>query len=224
MALATASDGTISLRCVVSSPDPGPDPGGDYSPFTAKAAYFETFRAFEFPVQISAPIPESCFGDPDSALGTGACSAASAAGLSLTTDSVAISVPLSGNQLNTLGSFTAKWQFDVSAGPLSVEYQVLGIGGSCPLTVQGANTTVQVDFVFDRLDAAQDVIRVDTVRALDLGALSFSGCGAVSDIANLLLGLQDAIRGQIAQMVLDAVDTPVCRARDSITFQACSIP
>jgi hypothetical protein len=140
VSLTTATDGTISFRCVVSGPPPVPE--SDFSPFSSKEAYFQAFRLFEFPAQLSAATPRACFGDPDGILGTGACVSASPTGISLTTDFSSISEPGGTTALDTLGHFSARWQFDVTAGPLLVNYQILGVSGSCSLTVQAPNAAL----------------------------------------------------------------------------------
>lgn len=218
--VATAADGTISFRCVATPPDPETD--ADYLPFSSKAAYFTAFTAFEFPQQVSLPIDRSCFGDVNSTFGTGACLAASAAGVSLTTDGVDLSEPDGPTPLDQLGSFTARWRFDVSSAPLAVQYKLLGVPGSCTLAVQGVDLYLDVKFEFDRLDAARDEIRLQALLN-PLASLDFNGCSDVAQ-AGLMTDILASIQGQIAFGALESLTTPACRSRDSTAFQACPAP
>jgi hypothetical protein len=222
--LNTAQDGTISLKCVASgSGGPGSGTDADYLPFTNKAAYFDAFRLFAFPVQVSAAVPQYCVGDTGPG-GTGACVSASPGGLSLTTDFVSFSEPDGPTPLDSLGSFAARWQFDVStASPLNVQYQVAGISGSCAVTVQGSNLFADLGFVFDRRDPVRDVIQEDavTVGSMDV---TLSGCGALSSIATIAGDLLSNLQSLASQAAADAVAASICRARDSTVFEACPTP
>lgn len=214
--VAIAADGAISFSCVVAVEPPDPD--ADFVPFNSKAAYFDAFRAFEFPASVSTPIAQSCFGDPGGALGIGGCIAASAGGFTLATDFVNLSEPLGPTPLGQSGAFRANWQFDLSSAPLQLQFQIIGINGSCTLSVTGANSTAEVDFEFDRTSPAQDVIRVATVREVDVD-LNLIGCGGlVSEVAGML---QEHLQGLAAQAITNSLKSPVCRARTETTFEIC---
>lgn len=216
----TATDGTISFRCDVSSPPP--DTGLDFLPFSSKEAYFTAFRLFEFPSQLSAATPEICIGDPDGALGTGGCAAASPTGVSLTTDAISISEPGGTTALGALGHFSVRWQFDVSLGPVPLTFQVFGVGGSCTLTGEAPNAALDLVFEFDRTDTARDVITLQTANLSSFSA-SLAGCGVLTGVGNLLFDFLAAMRDQAVQAFIGALP-PVCRARDSMTFEACPTP
>lgn len=218
--VSTAADGAISLRCVV--PVPVPDPDTDFLPFASKQAYFDAFRIFKFPGDTFTNLPRNCVGDPDGVFGTGACFGGFPARLTLASDSVTFSEPDGPTALGQIGSFTARWQFDAASvpQPLTVQYQVFGINGSCTLSIQGANLAIDARFEFDRTNVVQDEIRLSNLETFN--GLSLTGCSQLAEYG-FLADFENAIHGTlINSLIAPALQPPACRRRDSTTFAACA--
>ena len=219
MSVTTAANGDISFRCVLPPVDPN---AGFDAPLETVDKYFVAFKQFEFPAHASSPFARTCFGDPSGALGIGGCLGPSAAGLALDTTSVNISFPPPGpTPLGALGHFDARWIFALS-GIVPFQYQVLGINGSCSVSVNGPAMGVNLVFEFDRMnDSTQDVIRLQSISDL-AGNIDLGNCGGLAEFGELVL---DSVRAQAAQAVVEALGaTRVCRARGTDVFTACPAP
>jgi hypothetical protein len=156
-----------------------------------------------------------------SPIGTGACVEASADGVTLTTELVALSA-IGFTPLGQLTSFHYDWRFRIAVAPLNVRYQILGISGSCTLTPQADPVEMGVNFTFDRRDIARDVISVENVQ-LGPTPISFGGgCGSVLDF--FLPVAEDSLRQLVAEITSRSLASPVCRSRDSTTFEVCPTP
>jgi hypothetical protein len=53
---------------------------------------------------------------------------------------------------------------------------------------------------------------------------NLAGCGVLGGIGNLLVDLLAVIEGNATQALIGALPSPVCRARDSMIFEACPTP
>ena len=224
VSVSTAGDGTISFRCVVPPiPDPVPDPDTDFLPFSSKAAYFDAFKEFKFPEEASTFVGEHCFGS-QGFLGTGLCIRGATTRMTVTTDSVEFAEPLGETALGEIGSFTGRWRFDISVAPLEVRYQIVGISGSCTLLMQAPNLTMDVRFEFDRINAGQDAIRLSNLGSIG-GEFDYSNCTGLGDLSEFIPDIESVIQGKfVLDIATPALQPPVCRRRDSTTFEACSTP
>ena len=221
VSVSTGADGTISFRCVV--PDPVPEPDTDFLPFSSKAAYFDAFKEFKFPQEASTFVGEHCFGS-DGFLGTSFCVSGATTPMNVTTESVEFVEPLGETALGEVGSFTGRWRFDVSVARLDVRYQIVGIGGSCTLYVEAPNLTMDARFEFDRRDAGQDAIRLSNLGSIG-GEFNYSNCSRLSDLHEFIPDLESVLQGKFfLEIATPALQPPVCRRRDSTTFEACSTP
>ena len=217
VSVTTTASGDISFRCVLPPVDPN---AGFDAPLDTVDKYFDAFKQFEFPAHASSPFPRTCFGDPSGAFGTGGCLGPSATGLLLDTTSVNISFPpVPGpTPLGAIGHFDTRWVFALS-GSLPLQFQMIGINGSCNVTVDGPTMGVDLVFEFDRMnDTTQDVIRLQSVSNL-AGNISLGNCGAFTELGQFVL---ESVRAQAAQAVVSTLGaTRVCRPRGTDVFTAC---
>ena len=210
--LSTAADGTISFRCVV--PTPPPDPGGnDWAPFANKQLYFDAFRQYEFPQQISPSVLPVCLGGFPAEV----CVQQPGSTFTLTTTQTNISEPNGETHLGELGSFNAGWQFTF-ASTLRIRSEIVFIPASCTANVTGQGV-VDVNFRFDRrTDPTKDVLIIQDLNFEDLD-VTYSNCGLASDVGSLL---DELIQSTAIESIRASLASPVCRPRDSMTFGVCT--
>lgn len=222
--ISTASDGTISFRCVVPPPPTPPtEVDSNWLPWDMAEKYFTRFRQFEFPAQTSLPFPPSCFGDANGGSGTGGCLGQPSSTLSMSTMFQGLELAFSGDPtpLGQIGQFMVQWRFSM-AGTLPFEYQIFGVSGSCNIAVNAPDVITQLFFEFDRLtDATQDIIRLTKFENVQTN-IDLGGCDALFPVFGDLVVA--SIQSHIASFTIPEAlaSTIVCRPRGSETFAACA--
>ena len=210
VSLSIAADGAISLRCVL-PPPPDPDPGSCTASASPFANQEEAVRAaLTFMTRSrNVSIPEFEVGNASGGfLGTGARFRQTGQGLVMLHQGLNVSQPST-----VPGAFTGEVQMNLSA-TLQVNYQIVGIQGSCQVTASGP-----LHFALDVTDATHPFVeRVDVMNIRDADFdMNVSGCPVFSEIPETFPELQNTLRG-VALLQLGA---PACRACGSGAFGVC---
>ena len=153
-------------------------------------------------------VPSGEIGNAGGILGTGAyycynndgtCAPGCDVGVSI--DSFTLTP--AGDQLNLAT------QFDVAA-TVPLDYQIIGIGGSCDMTVAADNLTIDADIDLD-IDAASGELGVHLGNINDITLnLDFGNCGLVSGLLDLIGDvldfLEDFLGGFIDGLIAPVID------------------
>lgn len=220
--VSTAPDGSISFRCIATTPDPDPDPDpATCAPFSTEVQMLQEFAAFLIPATANVPVVETCIGSP---FQVEVCVDASLTGFAMTVDSRSVSIPASPWTIparGTMGQINVSAQFDLTTPvPLTVRYSVVGVPGSCAATIQVSNIAMVANIVFDRTDPARDVFLTSTLNTVDdSGALQIDGC---SSVASLIAPMLESFTDQAVAQAVAQNATPVCRACESTSFERCA--
>jgi uncharacterized protein (TIGR03382 family) len=109
-----------------------------------------------------------------------------------------VGIHVDSTNLQVTGAQTLNLRFQLDAfSNVPLSGQVIGIGFSCSLGLDGNNIALDADIAF-AIDPATGELRMNLVRinGLDTSDLNFSGCSVVSDVANLLNSLLNSFIGE----------------------------
>lgn len=200
--LVIASNGAISLTCVVTT---GPGDGGGLTPDAATA-----ISALQFMLRAqNLPTPTTCAGSFGTS-GTGWCVQASSTGFALTPGTINVS--------GTNAPFSFNAAVNVSNSLFRVTYQVLGVGGSCNITVDGP-LSVTGTVGFTPATPGGPLMRATlTGASVNVGGLSSTGCSAAGlGPGDIFETLQNTLVGYL----VNALSPPVCWQSSTNTFTTC---
>ncbi len=144
-------------------------------------------------------VPQGQWGNPSSTFGTGtyycnrvtggACGTARGCDVDLHADFVNLSVP-------DTQHLRVEVQLDLYT-VAHLDYQVVGVDGSCDMVVDGENIFVSADVAFE-IDPASGELRVHLaqINDYDLSGVQFSNCGAISSMGNFARDFIDSWFGE----------------------------
>ena len=195
-ALTIATDGQVSLKCNTPPPPP-PDRCCEIT----DPKLVSKFTPYLTQIQ-SVALPRLCIGSMIG-LGTGFC--IDSATLAINWDGLDISSELVGTELYSDHEFVR--QFDVAPHVFTVDYRIVGVGGSCQLTVGAPNTRLSEIVRSDMISSPEGPLHHVAAHTRSVSMIpDVSGCGLLASL-EVVPTLQEALE-QLAVQVLGM--QPIC--------------